>query len=98
MTLAQLPGYAVSAYLIEKWGRCLTLSVFLIGSAIAAGLYGLASTEPFIIAAGCLLSFFNLGAWGALYAIGPELYPTNLRGRGTGSAAGFGRIAPSLRH
>ncbi len=40
-----------------------------------------------------LLSFFNLGAWGALYAVTPELYPTRLRGSGAGSAAGFGRIA-----
>jgi putative MFS transporter len=39
------------------------------------------------------LSFFNLGAWGALYAISPEVYPTALRGTGTGWAAGFGRIA-----
>lgn len=43
--------------------------------------------------AGCCLSFFNLGAWGALYAIGPELYPSRMRGAGTGAAAGFGRIA-----
>lgn len=28
-----------------------------------------------------------------MYAIGPELYPTHLRGTGTGAAAGFGRIA-----
>ena len=49
-----------------------------------------------IILAGCLLSFFNLGAWGALYVIGPELYPTALRGRGTGAAAGFGRLASIL--
>ena len=55
--------------------------------------YGAAATEALIILAGCLLSFFNLGAWGALYAIGPELYPTSLRGRGTGAAAGFGRLA-----
>ena len=46
-----------------------------------------------MIAAGCCLSFFNLGAWGTLYAIGPELYPTSLRGTGTGLAAGVGRIA-----
>jgi putative MFS transporter len=43
---------------------------------------------------GILLSFFNLGAWGALYAITPELYPTRLRGSGTGTAVGFGHIAP----
>lgn len=93
ITLAQLPGYAVSAFLIERWGRRPTLATFLAGSAVAAGLYGVANAEWQIIAAGCLLSFFNLGAWGALYAVGPELYPTHLRGTGTGAAAGFGRIA-----
>lgn len=93
ITLAQLPGYAVAAWLIELWGRRVTLAVFLLGSAAAAGLYEAAATEALIILAGCLLSFFNLGAWGALYAIGPELYPTSLRGRGTGAAAGFGRLA-----
>lgn len=93
ITLAQLPGYAAAAWLIEKWGRRLTLGVFLVGSAVAAALYGLASTGSMIIAAGMLLSLFNLGAWGALYAIGPELYPTSVRGTGTGAAAGFGRLA-----
>lgn len=34
-----------------------------------------------------------LRARGALYAIGPELYPGHLRGSGTGAAAGFGRLA-----
>lgn len=88
-----MPGYAAAAWLIEVWGRRITLAVFLVGSAVSAGLYGTASSAASIIIAGCLLSFFNLGAWGALYAIGPELYPTALRGRGTGAAAGFGRIA-----
>lgn len=93
ITLAQLPGYAVAAYLIEKWGRRSTLSTFLAGSAISAALFGFAGTDAAIIAAGCSLSFFNLGAWGALYAIGPEVYPTGVRGTGTGAAAAFGRIA-----
>lgn len=96
ITLAQLPGYAVAAWLIEKWGRRSTLTVFLIGSAFGAGFYALANTPATIIAAGCVLSFFNLGAWGALYAIGPDLYPTHLRGVGTGSAAAFGRVASIL--
>ncbi|MCD2262110.1 MFS transporter [Dietzia aurantiaca] len=93
ITLAQLPGYAVAAWLIEVWGRRITLAVFLAGSAVAAGLFGLADSPATIIAAGMALSFFNLGAWGALYAIGPELYPTQARGAGTGAAAAFGRIA-----
>lgn len=93
ITLAQLPGYAVAAWLIEVWGRRVTLAVFLAGSAVSAGLFGLADSPRTIIAAGMALSFFNLGAWGALYAIGPELYPTTTRGSGTGAAAAFGRIA-----
>ncbi|WP_308937043.1 MFS transporter [Corynebacterium cystitidis] len=96
ITLAQLPGYAMAGWLIEVWGRRVTLSVFLVGSAVSAGLYGLATAEWQIIAAGCLLSFFNLGAWGALYAIGPELYPTAIRATGTGAAAAFGRIGSIL--
>jgi len=93
ITLAQLPGYAVAAWLIEKWGRRPTLGTFLIGSAIAAILFGNSSAEWQIIAAGMALSFFNLGAWGALYAVTPELYPTALRGTGSGWAAAAGRIA-----
>ena len=93
ITLAQLPGYAAAAYLIEKWGRRLTLASFLAGSAVGAAAFGMASSETMLIVTGCILSFFNLGAWGALYAVGPELYPTSVRGTGTGAAAAFGRIA-----
>ena len=96
ITLAKIPGYAAAAWLIEVLGRRWTLTVFLAGSAVAATCYGLADSEATIIAAGCALSFFNLGAWGALYAIGPELYPTRVRGTGTGAAAAFGRIASML--
>ena len=96
ITLAQLPGYAAAAWLIERWGRRVTLASFLAGSALAAFAYGMASVEWQIIVAGCLLSFFNLGAWGALYAIGPELYPTAIRATGTGAGAAFGRIGSIL--
>ncbi|QBE48183.1 MFS transporter [Leucobacter triazinivorans] len=93
ITLAQLPGYAVAAWLIEVWGRRLTLSVFLAGSAVSAIVFGTVHAEAAIIGAGMALSFFNLGAWGALYAVTPEIYPTSLRATGAGWAAGVGRIA-----
>ncbi|MDR2348321.1 MAG: MFS transporter, partial [Bifidobacteriaceae bacterium] len=93
ITLAQLPGYASAAWLIELLGRRLTLTVFLLGSAISAGLFAGAGTPGAIIGAGMALSFCNLGAWGALYAVTPEIYPTSLRGTGAGWAAGFGRLA-----
>lgn len=93
ITLAQLPGYAVAAWLIEVWGRRTTLSVFLVGSAVSAIFFGTADGVTAIIISGMALSFFNLGAWGALYAVTPEIYPTSLRGTGSGWAAGVGRIA-----
>jgi putative MFS transporter len=93
ITLAQLPGYASAAVLVERWGRRPTLAAFLVGSAVAAALFANAGGTGAVLVAGMLLSFFNLGAWGALYAVTPELYPTRLRGTGAGWAAGVGRIA-----
>jgi putative MFS transporter len=93
ITLAQLPGYAVAAFLIEKWGRRPTLAVFLLGSAAGAGMFAAAAGDTAVLITGMVLSFFNLGAWGALYAVTPEAYPTALRARGAGAAAGFGRLA-----
>ncbi len=93
ITLAQLPGYAVAAVLIEKWGRRPTLATFLTGSALGAMLFAGADGDTAILVTGMVLSFFNLGAWGALYAVTPEIYPTALRATGAGAAAGFGRLA-----
>ncbi|EGL18679.1 MULTISPECIES: MFS transporter [Paenibacillus] len=92
MTLAQLPGYFTAAYFIEKFGRKFVLVTYLVLTAFSAVWFGGASTEGMLIAAGMCLSFFNLGAWGGLYAYTPELYPTAIRSTGAGLAASFGRI------
>lgn len=92
MTLAQLPGYFTAAYFIEKFGRKFVLFIYLIFTAVSAIWFGNATTEWMLIASGICLSFFNLGAWGGMYAYTPELYPTNVRSTGVGLAASFGRI------
>lgn len=92
MTLAQLPGYFTAAYFIEKFGRKFVLIVYLFFTAVSAAWFGFASSEGMLIAAGVCLSFFNLGAWGGMYAYTPELYPTAIRSTGVGMAASFGRI------
>ncbi|PGZ52726.1 MFS transporter [Bacillus anthracis] len=92
MTLAQLPGYFTAAWFIERLGRKFVLVTYLIGTACSAYLFGVAESLTVLIVAGMLLSFFNLGAWGALYAYTPEQYPTVIRGTGAGMAAAFGRI------
>lgn len=92
MTLAQLPGYFTAAWLIERAGRKFVLATYLIGTAASAFAFGNADTLPMLLLFGALLSFFNLGAWGALYAYSPEQYPTSIRATGSGMAAAVGRV------
>jgi putative MFS transporter len=92
MTLAQLPGYFTAAYLVEKWGRKPVLASFLTMTAAMAIVFGMSETLPALLVSGALLSFFNLGAWGALYAYTPENYPEAIRGSGTGFASAVGRL------
>jgi len=96
MTLAQLPGYFTAAWFIERLGRKFVLVTYLIGTACSAYVFGVAESLTTLVIAGMLLSFFNLGAWGALYAYTPEQYPTVIRGTGAGMAAAFGRIGGIL--
>ncbi len=96
ITLAQIPGYFAAAWLVEKIGRKATLAPFMVLCAVASFCFGSARTDGELILWGCLVSFFNLGAWGVTYGYTPELYPTWLRGTGTGSAAAFGRIGGIL--
>lgn len=93
ISLAQLPGYFLAAWLVEIWGRRRTLSVFLAVSAVAAFAFSQAGSVAAVIGFGMLLSASNLGAWGVLYAVTPEIYPTRLRGAASGAAAAVGRVA-----
>ncbi len=96
MALAQIPGYASAAWLIERWGRRKTLGAYLLASGVFAWLFALAATPFAVMAAAIFLSFFALGAWGALYAYTPEAYPTSIRTTGIGAASGMTRIAGAI--
>ena len=92
MILAQLPGYVAAAWLVEKLGRKVTLAGFIGMCAVSAYFFGQADTVSMIMFWGCLMSFFNLGAWGVLYTYTPEQYPTNIRAFGSGWASAIGRM------
>ncbi len=92
MCLAQLPGYFSAAILIERIGRKPTMVIYFVGTAVASWLFGHSGSDTAILASGCLLYFFALGAWGCVYSYTPEVYPTDVRGSGTGWASAFGRI------
>jgi putative MFS transporter len=93
VTLAQVPGYYIAALLLDKAGRKKIAVVFLISAGVGSGLLSLATSTDLILLWSVVISFFNLGAWSALYAYTPELYPTRIRGTASGAAASIGRLA-----
>ncbi len=100
VALAQLPGYALAAWGVERVGRKPTLIGFLILSAAGCALFVVAGEATLVATAILLMSFALLGTWGALYAYTPELYPTAARASGMGAAGAMARLggllAPSL--
>ncbi|MBR0900436.1 MFS transporter [Bradyrhizobium tropiciagri] len=92
ISLAGIPGFLVSAWLVESWGRKATLVMNLLCGAIACHFYGSAVDQTQLIIAGLCMQFFLFGMWSALYAYTPELYPTHVRATGTGFASAVGRI------
>nr|WP_244977050.1 MFS transporter [Deinococcus humi] len=96
LALAQVPGYLLAAWLVERVGRRVTLSGFLAFGALGALLFLIASTPTAVLLALALLSAALLGAWGALYAYTPELFPTSLRTTGMGFVSGMARVASVL--
>ena len=93
VTLAQVPGYYIAALLLDKVGRKRIAVVFLASAGVGSFLLSLATTTDLILLWSVVISFFNLGAWSALYAYTPELYPTRIRGTASGAAASIGRLA-----
>ena len=100
LALAQLPGYFSAAYLVEKMGRRRTLGIYMVASGLFTYFFAVATSLSWVVGMAVWMSFFALGAWGALYAYTPEVYPTTLRTTGMGAASGMtriaGAIAPSL--
>jgi putative MFS transporter len=96
LALAQVPGYVSAAYLVERWGRRPTLVSYLAASGLFTYLFAIVSGLGWILWAAVVMSFFSLGAWGALYAYTPEVYPTEMRATGMGWASGMARIGGVL--
>ena len=100
LALVQLPGFALSAYGVERWGRKPTLVGFLLLSAAGCMAYSFGNATWLVVGSTLLMSFALLGTWGALYAFTPEVYPTDLRASGMGMAGAMARFgglfAPSI--
>jgi MFS transporter, putative metabolite:H+ symporter len=94
--LAQFPGYLVSMILVESWGRKGTLAVFLILGGLSGFIFATATDLLTLFVSLAFVSFFNLGAWGAVYPYTSELFPTRYRATGFGMAEGVGKVTAIL--
>ncbi|MBN2900207.1 MAG: MFS transporter, partial [Limosilactobacillus mucosae] len=92
IVVAQLPGYYLAAWLAGKIKTKYVFAIYMLGTALGAIMFGNVSSSMMTVTAGCILSFFNLGAYGAIIALTPTLYETDVRGTMTGMAQGMGRI------
>ena len=92
LVAVQMPGYFSAAWLVEKWGRKPTLSVYLGASALATFAWSVVDSATAVFVAAAFMSFFTLGAFATLYTYTPETYPTTLRTTGMGSASGWARV------
>src|SRR5438445_12158404 len=93
---AHFLGYLVSMFLVEAWGRKRTLAVFLILGGVSGYFFATATELWALFVSLALVSFFNLGAWGAVYPYTSELFPTQYRATGFGMAEGVGKVTAIL--
>ncbi|MCP9332667.1 MFS transporter [Lentilactobacillus hilgardii] len=92
IVVAQLPGYFCAAWLAKRLQVKYVFALYMLATAVGAIMFGQSTTAVMIVISGCVLSFFNLGAYGAIIALTPELYRNDIRGTMTGTAQGIGRI------
>jgi len=94
--LAQFPGYLASMVLVDQWGRRKTLALFLLLGGVSGLVFATASSFLVVLVSLGFVSFFNLGAWGAVYPYTSELFPTEYRATGFGIAEGVGKLTAIL--
>src|SRR2546427_10458391 len=83
-------------FLVEAWGRKRTLAVFLILGGVSGYFFATATELWALFVSLALVSFFNLGAWGAVYPYTSELFPTQYRATGFGLGEGGVKVTAVL--
>lgn len=90
--LAQIPGYFSAAYVCERFGRRSTIVGYMVGAALSAISLAFAETNTQMMLGSICLSFFMNGVNAGEYAYTPEVFPTDVRATGMGTASAIGRI------
>jgi MFS transporter, putative metabolite:H+ symporter len=96
ISLGQVPGTILAAFLADHFNRRTTMVAFLVFWAGALVMFGFSAAPAAILFWGFLLAGGNGASWGLAYPFTTELYPTRMRGTATGWATGFGRAGGIL--
>lgn len=95
-----VPGFLLSAHLMERLGRKPVVAGAILLSAASAYAYGSATSAVAVVVTGSVLQFGLMAMWAGIYTYTPELFPTRARATGAGTASAVGRIGalpgPSL--
>ncbi|HUB49512.1 MAG TPA: MFS transporter [Acetobacteraceae bacterium] len=90
--LAQIPGYFCAAYVCEIWDRRPSIVTYMILAALSAVGLAFATTNMEMLIGSIALSFFMNGVNAIEYAYTPEVFPTDVRATGMGTASAIGRL------
>ena len=87
-----IPGKLLESWIVERWGRKPVIVGFTMVAAGASLVFGLVRGAGLVLALGCAMSFFGIGVDPAVKVYTSESYPTAMRGWGTATTEGFGRL------
>jgi putative MFS transporter len=88
-----IPGALLAYPIVDRWQRKYLIGVLYVTIAALAVVYGYADGSAMILTSGFLIAMLLQTASVAMYAYGPEIFPTELRGLGSGAGNGIGRLA-----
>lgn len=91
--LAELPGLALTTFLIERAGRRAVMLINFAGAALCSALLLTVRDRRAFLAVYSASYFFIVGCWTAIYVCTPELFPTTWRARAFATAGAFGKAA-----
>jgi putative MFS transporter len=87
-----IPCKLLESWVVERWGRKPVIVGFTAVAAAASLMFGFVRGPGLVLAIGCVMSFFGIGVDPAVKAYTSESYPTRMRGWGTATTEGFGRL------
>lgn len=96
LAIAAVPGALSAWFLADRFERKKALFAVNVVVAVMALLYGFVNSLVAILGAGFLVVFFLQCQTALLYGYTPDLFPTSLRGAGTGISNGCGRLAGAI--